>query len=77
MPMPPPKPSTEQRDRIREHEVAQILRALRTEGPQSFDDLAVLVGARFWAPGRFERAGLDAIASGRMIQLNDGRYSIV
>jgi hypothetical protein len=77
MPMPPPRPSTEGRDRILEHEVAQVLRALRTEGPQSSDDLATLVGARFWEPGRFERAVVDAIANGRIIQLNDGRYSSV
>jgi hypothetical protein len=77
MPMPPPRPSTEGRDRILEHEVAQVLRALRTEGPQSSDDLATLVGARFWEPGRFERAVVDAITNGRIIQLNDGRYSSV
>jgi hypothetical protein len=77
MPMPPPKPSTEHRDRIRDHEVAQILRALRAEGPQSFDELATLVGARFWEPGRFERAVLDAVSGGQVIQRGDGRYNIV
>jgi hypothetical protein len=77
MPVPPPKPTTEHRDRIRDHEVAQIMRALRAEGPQSSDELATLVGARFWEPGRFERAVLDAISGGQVIQLNDGRYSIV
>ena len=75
--MPPPRPSTEQRDWMLEHEVAQVLRALRAEGPQSSDDLSTLVGARFWEPGRFERAVLDGITSGRIIQLNDGRYSTV
>jgi hypothetical protein len=77
MPMPPLKSSTERRDRMVEHEVAQILRALRSEGAQSSDDLATLVGARFWEPCRFERAVVDAIAAGRIIQLNDGRYSTV
>src|SRR5262245_42536847 len=41
MPVPPPKPTTEHRDRIRDHEVAQVLRALRAEGPQSSDELAI------------------------------------
>jgi hypothetical protein len=77
MPMPPPKASTERRDRVVEHEVAQILWALRSEGPQSSDDLATLVGAEYWEPGRFERAAVDAIGAGRIIQLNDGRYSTV
>ncbi|MGH2474512.1 MAG: hypothetical protein ACRDIL_04550 [Candidatus Limnocylindrales bacterium] len=75
--MPPPRPSTEGRDRLLEHEVAQVLRALRSEGPQSSEDLAGLVGARFWEPGRFVRAMLAAITNGRIIQLNDGRYSTV
>ena len=77
MPMPPPRPSTEGRDRILEHEVAQVLRALRSEGPQASEDLAALVGARFWEPGRFERSVLAAVASGRIIRLGDGRYSTV
>jgi hypothetical protein len=77
MPMPPPRPTTERRDRLVEHEVAQVLRALRSEGPQSSEDLAELVGARFWEPGRFERAVLEAVTSGRIIQLNDGLYSTV
>ena len=77
MPMPPPRPSTDRLDRLLEHEVAQVLRALRAEGPQSSDDLSTLVRARIWAPGRFERAVLAGITSGRIIQLNDGRYSTV
>jgi hypothetical protein len=77
MPVPPPKPSTEFQDRVLAHEVGQITRALRSEGPQSSDELADLVGGRFWDPGRFERAVVAAIANGRLIQLNDGRYSVV
>jgi hypothetical protein len=77
MPMPPPKPSTELRDRVVAHEVGQIVRALRVEGPQSMDDLAVLVGGRYWDPGRFERAVGSAVVSGRVIQQADGRYSAV
>lgn len=73
----PPIPSTEPPDRIVAHEVAQITRALRSEGPQSSEDLSDLVGARFWEPGRFERAVLSAISDGWVIQLNDGRYSVV
>lgn len=77
MPVPPPRPSTEIRDRVLAHEVGQITRALRTEGPQSSEDLADLVGGRYWDPGRFEQAIVVAIANGRLIQLNDGRYSTV
>jgi predicted transcriptional regulator len=77
MPMPPPKPSTELRDRVVAHEVGQIVRALRVEGPQSMDDLAELVGGRYWDPGRFERAVLAAVSNGRAIQQRDGRYSAV
>jgi predicted transcriptional regulator len=77
MPMPPPRPSTERRDRILAQEVGQIARALRAEGPQSSDDLAQLVGARFWDPHQFERAMQAAISGGRVVQHNDGRYGAV
>ncbi len=46
MPMPPPQPSTEgPRDRHVAHETGQLVRALRTNGPQSPESLATLVGA--------------------------------
>jgi hypothetical protein len=78
MPMPPPKPSTEsRRDRQVFHEMGQILRALESEGPQAPDDLAQLVGARFWEPGRFDSALAFATADGLVVRLNDGRMASV
>ena len=77
MPMPPPKPSTEEpRDRHVRHEIDQIVRALRTEGPQSSEELARLVGAPYWDAGRFERAIQHAVSDGLVVQMNDGRYGV-
>jgi hypothetical protein len=75
MPMPPPKPTTEsRRDRRVGHEIDQIVRALRTEGPQSSEELARLVGAPYWDDGRFEQAIGYAVSDGLVLQTNDGRY---
>ncbi len=77
MPMPPPKPSTEgPRDRQVKHEMDQIVRALRHQGPQSSEALAGLVGAPYWDTGRFERAIMFAVSDGLVVQLNDGRYGV-
>ncbi|MGH3356208.1 MAG: MFS transporter, partial [Nocardioidaceae bacterium] len=77
MPMPPPKPTTEgPRDRFVGREIAQIVRALQEEGPQSSEDLATLVGARFWGPGRFERAVVFALSDGPAMEMDDGRYAV-
>ena len=77
MPMPPPKPSTEEpRDRHVKHEIDQVTRALRQEGPQSSEDLARLVGAPYWDDGRFERAIMFATMDGLVVQMNDGRYGL-
>jgi len=73
MPMPPPKPSTEgKRDRQVVHEMGQIARALESTGPQQPDELARLVGAAFWDPGRFDRALALAVADGRVYRTSDG-----
>lgn len=65
MPMPPPKPSTEgARDRQVTHEEHQLVRAVKANGPQSPEALAVLVGAPYWADGRFDRALAFAVADG-------------
>lgn len=78
MPMPPPKPTSESpRDRFVGKEIEQIVRALREEGPQSSDDLAKLVGARFWEEGRFQRAMAFCTSDGLVVQMNDGRYTVV
>jgi hypothetical protein len=77
MPMPPPKPSTEgARDRQVKHEIDQMVRALREQGPQSQDDLAALVGARYWDDGRFGRALMFAVSDGLIVQMTDGRHAV-
>ena len=77
MPMPPPKPSTEVRDAHTEQEIAQLLRALRATGPQAPDDLADLVGARFWEAGRFERAVALAVSDGVVTRSSSGSLTAV
>lgn len=78
MPMPPPKPSTEgDRDRQVAHETSQIVRALAANGPQSPEQLAVLVGAPYWEGGRFDRALAFAVADGRVLRNSDGELTVV
>ncbi|WP_295659176.1 hypothetical protein [uncultured Nocardioides sp.] len=76
MPMPPPKPSTEgPRDRQVFHEMGQLVRALEANGPQSLDDLAVMVGASYWESNRFEHAVAFAITDGLVVKQADGTVS--
>ena len=76
MPMPPPKPSTEgPRDRQVAHEIALIAKALRTEGPTDAPGLQERLAARFWEPGRFDRALGYAVADGLVVRTADGRYA--
>ncbi len=76
MPMPPPKASTEgRRDRQVFHEMGQIVRALESEGTQSRDGLAELVGARYWEQHRFDRALELAIADGLVVRNEMGALS--
>lgn len=76
MPMPPPKPSTEgRRDRQVMAEVGQLTRALKTEGSQSPEALARLVGATYWEAGRYERALAFAIADGHVVRTAEGRLA--
>jgi hypothetical protein len=78
MPMPPPKASTESpRDRQVFHEMGQIVRALEDRGPQQADELADLVGARYWEAGRFERALALAAADGLVVESPDHRWQAV
>ena len=68
MPMPPPKPSTEgPRDRQVFHEIGQLVRALKQNGPRQLEELATLVGAAYWEAQRFERALSLAMADGLII----------
>jgi hypothetical protein len=78
MPMPPPKPSTEnRRDRQVFHEMGQIVRALEIKGPQTPEELERLVGARFWEAGRFESALAFAVADGLVMRAADDRLTTV
>jgi len=72
MPMPPPQPRTDHRDRQTFHEMGQLVRALESRGPQIPDQLAGLVGAEFWEEGRFERALAFAAADGLVVRDDDG-----
>lgn len=38
------------------HEVGQVMRALEANGPQTAEELALLVGAPYWERNRFQRA---------------------
>ena len=78
MPMPPPKASTESpRDRQVFHEMGQIVRAPEERGPLRQEDLADLIGARYWEAGRFERAMAFAVADGLAVQGPDDRWQVV
>jgi hypothetical protein len=77
-PMPPPKATTEgPGDRQVVHEITQLIRALQANGPQRPEELAGLVGARYWDEGRFDRAVAMAAADGYVVRANDGRLSVV
>jgi len=76
MPMPPPKPSTDQgQGRRIQREMAQLERALTDRGPLNRDALSVAVGGAYWEPGRFDRALVVALDSGRVVKDTEGRYA--
>ncbi len=78
MPMPPPKPSTEgKHDRQVAHEMTQIKRALKANGPQYPGDLARMVGADYWDEHRFDRALGLLVADGHVVRGGDGRLQPV
>ncbi len=57
-----------------EHEVEAIGRAVDEGGPISRDELARVVRARRWGPGRFRHALGEAVASGRIRRGSRGRF---
>jgi MFS family permease len=57
-----------------EHEVEAITRAIADRGPVERRELARLVGARFWGPGRFGSALAAAVRSGGVRRVGRGRY---
>ena len=76
MPMPPPNPSSEGRhDRLLQHEIDQLVRALVRNGPQQPADLAQLVGAAYWEPTRFDQALGVAVTDGRIYRTETGAFS--
>ncbi|HET7387683.1 MAG TPA: hypothetical protein VFJ19_13580 [Nocardioidaceae bacterium] len=75
MPIPPPPSSTEgHRDRDVRREIAMIVRALEGEGPLELDGLSILVGAKYWEEGRFDRALRLAISDRVVLRMPDDRY---
>ena len=55
-------------------EVKRIEDALTEHGPTERRELAQLVGARFWGPGRFPAALREAVLSGRARRLGRTRF---
>jgi MFS family permease len=58
-----------------DREVDEIARALDERGPTSRDELAELVGARYWGPGRFRAALREAVDEGRVQRLSRATYA--
>jgi hypothetical protein len=78
MPMPPHEPSAEgPRDRQVAQEIAQVTRALRTEGPADAAALEQRLASQFPEPGRFEKALQYAVADGLVVRDADGRYTAI
>ena len=57
-----------------DHEIESIVRAVTEHGPTERDELARMVGARYWGPGRFGSALRDALAEGRIRRLSLRTY---
>jgi MFS family permease len=58
-----------------DREISLISRALDERGPTDRDDLAELVGARYWGPGRFRDALHEAEDEGRVRRLSRTTYA--
>ena len=58
-------------------EVARIEQVLEEHGPAERRELARLVGARFWGPGRFPAARREAVLSGRARRIDRQRFGPV
>jgi MFS family permease len=55
-------------------EIEQIERTLAEHGPTERRELARLVGARYWGPGRFAAALREAVLSGRVRRIGRTRF---
>jgi MFS family permease len=58
-----------------DREIAEIGRALDERGPTDRDELAALVGARYWGPGRFRAALGEALDEGVARRLSHNTYA--
>jgi MFS family permease len=58
-----------------EREVEAIARALRERGTLDRRELARVVGARYWGPGRFAAALREALEEGQARRLTRGRFA--
>jgi hypothetical protein len=58
-----------------DREIDVISRALAERGPTERDQLAQLVGARYWGPGRFRSALREALDEGRIRRLSRSTYA--
>ena len=68
---PPPRGVSEEE---LDHEIETISRALDEHGATEREDLARLVGARYWGPGRFGPALREAVSEGRARRLSLRTY---
>ncbi|MFW6090421.1 MAG: MFS transporter, partial [Actinomycetota bacterium] len=57
-----------------DREISAIARALEEQGPTDRQELARLVGARYWGPGRFGAALRSAVVEGRARRLSRRTY---
>ena len=58
-----------------DHEIETIARALEEHGETTRTELARLVGARYWGPGRFRRAVREAEADGLVRRVSRATYA--
>ncbi|HLR46668.1 MAG TPA: hypothetical protein VK092_05860, partial [Deinococcales bacterium] len=61
-------------EQVLDHEIEVVSRALREHGPVDRAELAQLVGARYWGPGRFGQALRAAVNEGRARRLSRRTY---
>ena len=57
-------------ERALDREIDAIAQALAEQGPTRRDELARIVGARYWGPGRFPTAVREAVSEGRARRLS-------
>jgi len=57
-----------------DREVEAIVRALQQNGATDRSALARIVGARYWGPGRFRGALVEALLEQRIRRVGRGRF---